>query len=400
MEGNMFGNNNQLFGFLNGYNQLANIGLFRSLRNLPNFFAGNERAITNRLLNRPLHNILKHLNPKKGIDTISLGQRSALENPLLPEQLYTPASLINALGNLPVNTEDQSADQIQPDTGSVEKKFLNMVDLNMDFNLVEFENALTNLIEDAEDGQVEISSYSNVSVGLHVDFKAKALMEEIYKGSEAENRPEMINSLNVKSAFDRAMAMMMKSREFEAEMFYRESSRSHYIMNSEYADGFIRISRKLAMQYTQDLSFNFRSLNLYNSQANQLTETGEAGDYIQQTEALVDNPQTNGELIGQFFDAVQGLIDNAEDKIIEKINTFFDNLTAQMGTEPGFLDQTRNSVIDGAKAFFSEVDRAINGLQLKYSENSQPIEQIANTNQTPQTDMPEINEEPVPENPA
>ena len=168
-------------------------------------------------------------------------------------------------------------------------------------------------------------------------------------------------------------------------------------MNSEYADGFVRVSRKLAMQYTQDLSFNFRSLSLNNSQANQLAETGEAGDYIQQTEALVDNPQTTGELIGQFFDTVQGLIDNAEDKTIDKINTFFDNLTAQMGVEPGILDQSRNSLIDGAKAFFSEVDRTMNSLQLKYSENSQPIEQIAETDQTNQTDTPEINEEPAPE---
>ena len=393
----MFGNNNNLLGLLNGHNHFANFDLFKNSRNMPNFFAGNNRAVTNRLLNRPLHNILKHLSPKRNIDTISLGQNNPLENSISPEQLYTPASLVDALGNLPVNTENQPADQIQPDTGSVEKNFLNMVDLNMDFNLVQFESALTKLIEDAEDGQVEISSYSDVSVGLHVDFNAKAQMEEIYKGIEAENRPEMVESLNVKSAFDRALAMMMKSREFEAEMFYRESFRSHYAMNSEHGDGFVRVSRKLAMQYTQDLSFNFRSLSLYNSQANQLAETGEAGDYIQQTEALVDNPQTTGELIGQFFDTVQGLIDNAEDKTIDKINTFFDNLTAQMGVEPGILDQSRNSLIDGAKAFFSEVDLTMNSLQLKYSENSQPIEQIAETDQTNQTDTPEINEEPAPE---
>jgi hypothetical protein len=260
----------------------------------------------------------------------------------------------------------------------VQKQWSNFVNLNMNFNLAQFERTISELANDAADGEIETQTLSKLNIGLHVDLTAMAQSTSKTKieSTDGQSVSNSYSQLNVSKSETRALKAMVKSREYEAKLFYRESLKSRYSEKQVVADGFIRTSRKLAMRYTQDFSFNFKSLQMFNSQAAALTQTGEADQYINTTENMVDNPQVTGDVIGQFFDSVQGYIGNMESALLDKVNEFFDNLAGQMGISSDQLEFTRDTIINGIESFFDKVDQAVTNATGQYlpppGENPEP----------------------------
>ena len=271
-----------------------------------------------------------------------------------------------------VPTENQSSSPV------VQQQWTNFVNLNMNFNLAQFERTISELADDAADGEIETQTLSKLNIGLHVDMTAIAQSTSKTKIESTDGQPasNSYSQLDVTKSESRAIKAMMKSREYEANLFYKESLKSKYSEKQVVADGFIRTSRKLAMRYTQDFSFNFKSLQMFNSQAAALTETGEADQYVNTTESLVDNQQVTGDMIGQFFDSVEGYINGMESALIDNVNEFFDNLAGQMGISSDQLSFTRDTIINGIESFFDKVDQAVTNATSRYlpppTENTEP----------------------------
>ncbi len=347
-------------------------------------------------LNRlPLKRLLSMVNPRAGCDKIDIGARKPSPATIaLPQDIYSPETLSKTSPEQAEQPQIQPSLPTQPENTLVDRRFLSLVDLKLDFNLAEFTSAVSVFTEDAEDGQIDTATLSNIDMGLHIDLKALAKLEETIRVAEGDNGHAANEFAKVKARGRKAIGVLMRARSFEAEMFYKESLKTNFKMKRHYSGDFLRVSSKLAMRYTQDFSFNIRSLNLYNSQAAALNETGEVEDYLKSAEALVDSQQTSGELIGQFFEAVQGYLDNAESATIEKVNSFFDSLAEQMGMESEYLNNSRENVLNGIRAFFDEVSQAMDSLADKYIDTNPPADQLEEP-ELADTDPPPI-EEPEP----
>jgi hypothetical protein len=131
-------------------------------------------------------------------------------------------------------------------------------------------------------------------------------------------------------------------------------------------------------------------MNQFNSQAETLDQTGELQPYLNTTEALVDSPQTSGELIGQFFDTVGSYLDGAEGKLLEKINGFFDKLASEMGIDSSLLSGAKETLVSNITGFFDRVDQAISSVQASYIPQQPQPEVIAPLPDTPANPEPEL----------
>jgi len=410
----MFGNRD-FYNILNNFNfrHFANLDFFRG----HNGHDGKKSSATS--LGAPTswqknNSVLKSLSPasqaKPVTDKIEkvLQPKSPATTDNLPGGIYTPDSLLKALFNQPAPPQDSDQSQNQTEIVKAEKKWINRVDLNLNFSLTEFEHTIASLVNDAEDGEFDSATLSNLNIGLHADLRAKAKMLETVETSANENEAngaQGVETISIKTRQKQALAIKMQARNFEAEMFSKESEATRLKIREEYGDGFMRVSRKLAMRYTQDFSFNFKSLNLYNSQAAELENTGDIESYVSSTESLVDNQQVTGELIGQFFGVVDEYLSSAEDKIIDKINTFFDNLSQQLGIDSEYLDASRETLVDQVSVFFDKVEQATSSVMDKYINAGQTPEQLPestppaieeNVSDTSEADPVPVEEEAVP----
>lgn len=310
-------------------------------------------------------------------DSIELSSDAPKATPEMSPTTYAPEMIVkDAAEDDPEPPPESQPDETENDLLLARMKARARLNLNMIFNLAEFTQTVRALVEDAEDGEINALTYSDLAFGLHTDLKAKAFIKEDYKVVEGEGGPLPTAHSKQWSRFNRLEATLMRSRGFEAAAFYRESLNTSQKLRQTYSHGFLRVARKLSMRYTQDFQLNLRALNLYNNQAQSLDQTGDIGVYLGNVEIMADSPDASGDLIGRFFDTVQSYLDGAEDKLIEKIDAFFENLADQMGVDTGFLESARESLVSSVGAFFEKVDQAISSVESHYLVSPEEPEQI------------------------
>ena len=328
-------------------------------------------------------------------DTIKLSNTNATAPKTTTLATYTPETVKTAADEAAPTDEGQPADEPQSQNQLVKTKSMAKLNLKMAFNLSDFQSLVSAVADDAQDGKLDSISYSNLNLGLHADLDAKAFIKETYKVAEGQDGTVATPNYKEKAMYNNLEASLVKSRGFEAASFYRESLNTNFRIRQTYRDGFLQVARKLSMRYSQDFGLNMRTMNLFNSQAETLDQTGELQSYLGSTEALVDSPQASGDLIGQFFDTVGTYLDGAEDKLIEKINTFFDNLASEMGIDSSLLSGAKESLVSNITDFFDRVDQAIGSVQTSYiPQQPQPetIEPPQDTGLDPEPELVETSE--------
>jgi len=304
--------------------------------------------------------------------------------------VYTPDDIVPAEDTpeeaVPAN--EGTAEPVGPyDNGLVSQvKSHAKLNLSMIFNLAEFSAVLSSFAEDAEDGQIDTMSYSNLNIGLHAELEAKARVKEMYRDMEGPGGPLQYFRSNQRLESSRFEAAMMRSRGFEADMFYRDSLKTSYKIRESYRNGFLKVSRKLHIRYQQDFGLNFRALNMFNGQADALNQAGNLDSYLANTETLVDSPTTSGALLENFFDTVQAYLEGAEDKLLEKINLFFEHLASEMGVENSFLEGAQEILAANVGSFFDRVGGTIELTRNRY---------LPASGEPPATEIPETPEEPL-----
>jgi hypothetical protein len=329
--------------------------------------------------------------PEAPEDSIELSSDTPKDTPEISPATYTPEMIVaDAAEDDPEAPAESQPNETENDVLLAKIKARAWLNLDMIFNLAEFTQTVAALAEDAEDGEINALTYSDLAIGLHTDLRAKAFIKEDYRVVEGEGTPLPTAHSKRWSRFNQLEAILMRNRGFEAAAFYQESLNTSQKLRQTYSQGFLRVARKLSMRYTQDFQLNLRALNLYNDQAQSLDQTGDIGAYLGNVETLADSPDTYGDLIGQFFETVQSYLDGAEDKLIEKIDTFFQNLAAEMGVDTGFLGSARESLVSSVGAFFEKVDQAISSVESRYLSSPEEPEQVEPPPDAEQLPNPEI----------
>ena len=288
-------------------------------------------------------------------------------------------------------TPDTNKDpEAPPEKQLIGSKSSTKIDLKMVFNLRDFQRLVTAVAEDAQDGQLDSTSYSNLSLGFHSEMNAQAKVKETYKLANSQDDSTQVQKDS--SKYGNLEASLIKSRGFEASSFYRESLKTSSKIKESSRDGFLHVARKLSVRYSQDFHLNMRTMSKFNSQSTALDKTGDLQAYLGNTEALVDSPQTSGELIGQFFDTVDQYLSGAEDKLIAKVEDFMNNLASEMGISSDSLDSLKDSLVNNIRGFFDKVDQAISSVKTNYiktqPENVDTIPAIIPKDSTPIETIP------------
>ncbi len=311
-------------------------------------------------------------------DSISpdLGNRKNISEPVV----YTKPQMANNSSETdettPAEGEGNGDEAVMT---SHEREWINLVTLSMKFNLSDFERMVTTLAQDAEDGQLETTTLNNLRIGLSTDLNVKALVNQkvTYDNPEALDQSDLNRSAGYSVGERNAMSMKLQSRQFKAAAFYRDSMSKSFQLDKSYSDGFLRISRKMSMRYTQDFSFNYRSLQKFSQQATGLENSGNTEQYLNTTEALLDNQNVGGELIGDFFNMVDDYMGQAEDQLLGKIDDFFNELSSQVGIESRYTAQTKELLVSSVTSFFDKVEAAVNTVESRYiAPTSEITEQI------------------------
>jgi hypothetical protein len=301
-------------------------------------------------------------------DTLDLSGDSANSPATTKKATYTPQTVKPESDDSKAKSKEspdaEPAAEAQPEKELLNSKSATKIDLKMIFKLSDFQSLVTAVAEDAKDGQLDTTSYSNLNLGFHADLNAKAIVKETYKLADGQDGVTQAQKDN--SRFSNLEASMIKSRGFEAASFYRESMKTSFKINETYRDGFLNVARKLSVRYSQDFHLNLKTVNQFNSQSEALSKTGDLQAYLGNTEALVDSAQSSGELIGQFFDTVDKYLNGAEDKLIAKVEDFMKNLASEMGIESDFLDSAKDTLVGTIKDFFDKVDTAISSVKANY----------------------------------
>ena len=327
-------------------------------------------------------------------DTIELSNTSPDAPVKDAPVVYTPETVAGNAPQTPTPSAEEPSEDPNGGLTAVETSTKAKFNLNMIFNLSEFEQTLATFAEDAEDGQVNIADYTELNIGLHSDLKMKVHQRELYKVEEGmEGAPSELR-YREKGRFTGLGAALLKSRDFEAGLFYKESLKTRFNLTQSYEDGFLRVSRKMSLKYTQDFRFSLRSLNLYNTQAGALDQSGNLSNYLSSAEALVDSPQTSGDLLNRFFETVQGYLDGAEEQLVGKIESFFDSMADQMGLDSSIFETARDTLVSSIESFFDRVDSAVGSATARYIPSSEQPELPA-PQVIPDPAQPELQEEAV-----
>ncbi|MEE9554913.1 MAG: hypothetical protein V3W18_11500 [candidate division Zixibacteria bacterium] len=284
--------------------------------------------------------------------------------------VYTPEMIEQNALETPAPVVEETPDEPANSLVAIKTKINAQFNMNMIFDLSAFEQTLMTFAEDAEDGQVNIASYTDLNIGLHTDLHARAHIRETFQVEEGMEGASSELKYKEKGRFSSLGAALLKSRGLEAGMFYKESLKTKFRLRQSYDDGFLRVSRKMALKYSQDFRLNLRSINMYNTQAETLDQSGNLDNYLTSAEALVDSPQSSSNLINQFFETVEGYLDGAEDQLIDKIESFFDTMASELGMDSGILASSREALIGSVESFFDRVETAVSSVTARYIPNS------------------------------
>ncbi len=307
--------------------------------------------------------------------------------------VYTPEIIAENAPEAPATAVDEIPEEPESGMVAIKTKINAQFNMNMIFDLSAFEQTIMTFAEDAADGQVDIMSYTDLNIGLHTDLHARAHIRETFQVEEGMEGASSELKYREKGRFSSMGAALLKSRGFEAGMFYKESLKTKFRLHQEYKDGFLRVSRKMALKYTQDFRLNLRSMNMYNTQAETLDQSGNLDNYLTSAEAIIDSPQLSGNLINQFFEAVEGYLDGAEDQLIAKIESFFDSMASELGVGSGLLESSREILIDSVESFFDRVETAVSAVTARYMPDSVEVEFAEPPQEIPDPIEPELQQE-------
>jgi hypothetical protein len=312
----------------------------------------------------------------KPTDKIELSKADADDNKTATPTTYTPESVKAAADQsaatttpattTPATTEEPPAEDASAQNQLVKSKSLAKLNLKMAFSMSDFQSLVSAVADDAKDGKIDSTSYSNLSLGLRTELDAQAYVKETYKLAEGQDGADQSTNSQEKLKYNNLEASLVKSRGYEASSFYRESMKTNFRIQQNVRGDFMQVARKLSMRYTQDFRMDMKTMSQFNGQAESLDQTGQLQSYLGSAEALVDSPQASGELIGKFFDTVDTYLNGAEDKLIEKINSFFDNLASEMGIDSKMLSAAKETLVSNISSFFDKVDQAISSVKVNY----------------------------------
>lgn len=139
---------------------------------------------------------------------------------------------------------------------------------------------------------------------------------------------------------------------------------------------------RFSLRYKTDTQFSFSHFSRFQSQVKQLNST--------QPDAVAPYTDTAGQLaqvapgdvVGQFFDTVDGYLKNKEESLLKNSARFFDMAAQQLGLSEEALKAAKETVSGTIENFFGSVEKSLGALEESFSQTQAPVEN-GSAGQTP-----------------
>ncbi len=276
-------------------------------------------------------------------------------------------------GDCYLPSEDIAADDTpapQPATYTFERSARMDYGLNLKFNL----GAMTETLERlSEDGDVqELREFATAGFGLKARMIVNGTQTVTTSATDATGEsllPEGNSMVKGKSwSKSRAVSRFaLQSRNFAAQGFYREAQHVRRFLDIHTHDGHRRATNRLALRFRLDSRFSMTFLNQFNVQTQQVAETtpDAVGSYVTSAGNVAE--KGTPEMMAAFFDAVDGYLGQAEEKLLAKVAEFFDLAAEELGFSGEMVDAAREQLLGTVESFFDRVDTAVEMLESRFA---------------------------------
>jgi hypothetical protein len=239
------------------------------------------------------------------------------------------------------------------------------------------------------------SSFSSLRYGLKMKFDMQAIQRTVYQLSSTQTADRTtidesfeslfaggfgfsadmkLSGISVKAtATDSGHATdsyrknesIQQGREMQHEA--EETKKS---LSAESRQSYQVAVNRVSLRYKTDTQFSFSNFTRFQSQVEQLNgERPESvGTYSDQVGALAQNAPN--EVVGQFFDTVDGYLQTKEDSLIENAERFFDIAAESLGLSAEAVEAAKASVTNRIESFFDSVESNLNGLESSFKQPS------------------------------
>ncbi|MEA2030690.1 MAG: hypothetical protein U9N55_03730 [candidate division Zixibacteria bacterium] len=292
-----------------------------------------------------------------------------------PTDTYQPS------GNTPSEDTSESPN-VNPD-GTYSLTRISHLDYKLDlrFDLAAISHTVRHL---AGGNTTDVEQLVSAGFGLSADFALKGFQITQSNIPESENLTAanlQAQGLNSDIA-QKAGLFQTNSRDFALQSFFNNaaSQRQSYKVLSH--GGYRRSVNKFAMRFKFDNHFSFSHLQRFNVQtqnmAQQMPESLEK--YVNSAGNVAQGGTNN--MMSTFFDAVDTYLNNAEDKLLDKTISSFEQAAEELGFSGQMVDITREHLTDSIEGFFDRVDTALGKMQSQFAPSSPftpeiPIEDTA-----------------------
>ena len=265
---------------------------------------------------------------------------------------------------------DDDAPAPQPATYTFQRSARMDYGLNLKFNL----GAMTSTLERmSEDGDVqELSEFAAAGFGLKAKMNINGAQTVTTSATDAAGESLLAegNSMVKGKSWSRSRAVSrfaVQGRNFAAQGFTREAQKIRHSLDIRTHDGHRRATNKLSMRFRLDSRFNMAYLNQFNVQTQQVAETtpDAVGSYLNSAGNVAE--KGTPEMMAAFFDAVDGYLNQAEEKLLAKVAEFFDLAAEELGFSGEMVDVARDQLLGTVESFFDRVDTAVEMLESRFA---------------------------------
>ncbi len=194
-------------------------------------------------------------------------------------------------------------------------------------------------------------------LNLNIDYRAKLVDKRL--NPEKSGNGHDIKTVTRKKTVKKYWAGYMvqshfKDRDRQVDLFYNQTEKTVSRIKTVRVDSYRSVRNKVAARFRYNLNLDLSFLAQFDNQTQQLDERGntELDGYLSTTDKLLDS---SAELTKAFFDTVDGYLDDTKERLIGRVEEFFEDLRQATGRDINQFEQDKELMIEEINSFFGNV---------------------------------------------
>jgi len=252
------------------------------------------------------------------------------------------------------------------------------IKLDLEFNEKNVRDFVNKLKQDLDSpGGIEKSGELKI---VKADLKVDAQEQTTTKVSG--NGRGRVRDVSVRYRRTRYSSVRYRNRQVEVALREREQVEAR--LDVRHRNGYRTVNKNLVQRYSQDVSLKFNSVRKFNNQVSRISRENPeaAGKYLDTTNKLVTNEKVKGETINNFFDVVEGFLNQAEKNLKKKIDEYFLNVEKNFSFDKEQLAEAKKQLYNQVNGFFKKVDKILESEEKKALET--PPKELAEEIKSPE----------------